>query len=167
MTMNAAPSLPPGADARITGLLDDGLKRHERKQKRRAHVAVAAAGAAVVLGAGSLAWITLAPHEQQVRSAYCYSADATDSRYTQVGIPQELTGPDGTSQIATPADRVASALDLCGSAWTAGILSDDTTVPPLVVCVRPDNVLAVFPKAAADTRTDEKFCSALDLVLER
>jgi hypothetical protein len=37
----------------------------------------------------------------------------------------------------------------------------------LVVCVRPDNVLAVFPKASSDTRSDEKLCSALDLALER
>jgi hypothetical protein len=35
------------------------------------------------------------------------------------------------------------------------MLSDDTTVPSLVVCVRPDNVLAVFPKAASDTRRRE------------
>lgn len=166
MMMNPAPILPPSSDARIAGLLDDGLKRHARNQKRRGHIA-AAAGAAIILGAGSLAWVTLAPHVQQVRSAYCYSADSTGSQYTQVGIPDEMTEPNGTSQVATPADRTASALDLCASAWTAGILSDDTTVPPLVVCVRPDNVLAVFPKAPSDERSDERFCTSLDLALER
>jgi hypothetical protein len=162
------PTLPPGSDARITGLLDERLTRFTRRQKRRGRMIATAAGAAVLLGAGSLAWVTLAPHVQQTRSTYCYGADSTDARYTQVGIPDEQTGPDGTTtQPATPADRAASARDLCASAWTAGILSDDTTVPPLVVCVRPDNVPAVFPKKATDTRTDEKFCSDLDLALER
>ena len=165
--MNAAPTLPPGSDARIVGLLDDGLTRYVRRQKKRAQLAAAAAGAVIVLGAGSLAWVTLAPHVQQTRSAYCYGADSTDSRYTQVGLPDEMTGPDGTSHVATPADRAASAKDLCASAWAAGILSDDTTVPPLVVCVRPDNVPAVFPRDTSDTRSDEKFCSDLDLAVER
>ena len=167
MAMNSAPLLPSGANDRIAALLDDRVTRYTRAQKKRARMIAGAAGAAVVLGAGSLAWVTLAPHVQQTRSAYCYSADSVDSRYTQVGLPDEQTGPDGTSHAPTPADRAASAVDLCSSAWTAGILSDSTGVPPLVVCVRPDNVPAVFPRNAADARTDEKFCSDLDLALER
>ncbi|MBO1741215.1 hypothetical protein [Leifsonia sp. TF02-11] len=167
MTTNTAPLLPSGADARITALLDDGLTRYTRRQNKRGRMIAAAAGAAVVLGAGSLAWVTLAPHTQQTRSAYCYSADSVDSRYTQVGLPDEQTGPNGASQVPTPADRAASAVDMCSSAWTAGILGDSTGVPPLVVCVRPDNVPAVFPRKPSDTRSDAAFCSALDLALER
>ncbi|MEY9850606.1 hypothetical protein ABH923_000284 [Leifsonia sp. EB41] len=165
--MNAAPTLPPGSDARITGLLDARLTSYTRRQKKRGRVVAAAAGAAVVLAAGSLAWVTLAPHTLQTRSAYCYSADSTSSRWTQVGLPDEQTGPDGTSQPPTPADRKASAVDMCGAAWRAGILGSNTTVPPLVVCVRTDNVPAVFPKEDSDSRSDAKFCSDLDLALER
>lgn len=165
---NTAPPLPPGSDARISGLLADGLTRYTRTRRKRARLTAAAAGMAVVLGAGGLAWATLAPLVQQTRSAYCYSADSTDSRSTQVGLPDEVTGPDGsTSPVETPADRTASALDLCSSAWAAGILSDGTEVPPLVVCVRSDNVLAVFPKDESDPRSDETLCTDLGLALER
>lgn len=165
--MNAAPTLPPGSDARIAGLLEERITSYNRRQKKRARNIAVAAGTAVLLGAGSLAWVTLASHTQQTRSTYCYSADSTDSRYTQVGLPDEQTGPDGTTQPATPADRAASAIDLCASAWTAGILSDSATVPALVVCVRTDNVPAVFPKDESDHRSDKTFCADLDLALER
>ncbi|CAM5470567.1 hypothetical protein [Leifsonia shinshuensis] len=164
MTTNPPPTLPTGADRRIGALLDDGLARHDRTHRRRGRLTAVAAGASVLLAAGGLAWVTLAPHTLQTRSAYCYSADSTDSRYTQVGIPDEATGPDGaTRPVETPADRVASAVDLCSSAWTAGILSDSTSVPALVVCTRPDNVLAVFPRDPSDDRTDQKLCSDLGL----
>jgi hypothetical protein len=60
---------------------------------------------------------------------------------------------DEHHRIADPRDRVASALDMCAAVWRAGILGD-TTVPRLVACLRPDEVIAVFPGGEAMSASD-------------
>ena len=161
--MNDAPTLPAGSSQRIVDLLDDRMARHTRGQRLRRRAVAITAAAAVVVGAGGFAWVTVANQTLQTRSAYCYSAADTGSRYTQVGIPDQMTGPDGvTRQLATPSDRIANALDMCASAWRAGVLGPKT-VPTLVACVRTDNVPAVFPRNESDQRSDVAFCDDLSL----
>ena len=161
--MNIAPTLPAGSDQRIADLLDEGMDRHVRGQRRRRRGVAIAAAAAVVASAGGFAWVTVANQSLQTRSAYCYSAANTSSRYTQVGMADEMVGPDGVSkQVATRSDRIANALDMCASAWRAGILGTKT-VPTLVACIRTDNVPAIFPKDEFDLRSDVAFCDDLSL----
>jgi len=161
--MNASPTIPNDSNERITDLLGQGMTRHVRGQRLRRRVVAISAAAAILVGSAGFAWVTVASQAQQNRSAYCYSADDTGSRYTQVGMPDQATGPDGvTKTIADPADRVSSALDMCASAWRAGVLGSKTT-PTLVACVRPDKVVAVFPKNDSDNSTDAQFCDALSL----
>lgn len=161
--MNAVPDLPDGVDERIARLIDDGVARHRRAQRTRGRLVVAVVLAVALIGGGGSAWVVVANHDQQTRSAYCYGADDTESRSTQVGIPDDMEGPDRkTVTVATPRDRVASAIDLCASVWKAGVLGAASD-RALVACVRPDGVLAVFPRSAHDPRSDAKVCTDLGM----
>ncbi|HWH25888.1 MAG TPA: hypothetical protein VNT53_04505 [Pseudolysinimonas sp.] len=160
--MTTAPTLPNGSDERISQLLIDSLTRYTRVQRTKRRVVAVTAGVAVIVAASGFAWVTLASQAQQTRSAYCYSASSTTSNYTQVGIPDETTGPDGTKPVSTAADRITNAVEMCAAAWRAGVLGS-TTVPTLVACVRTDNVPAIFPKDESDQSNNATFCNDLGL----
>jgi hypothetical protein len=165
--MTGLPDIPTDADQRISALISDGRARLDQRhtRRRRAGIAITAA-AAVALATSGYAVVNLATHQAQARSTWCYAGESSDTRSTQVGIPDSQTDQNGkTTTIADPADRVASAIDLCASVWKVGSFTttaktDRSGVPALVPCVRNDQVIAVYAREAGSTRTDEQICAA-------
>lgn len=166
MTTPQLPELPAGAGARIEQRLLS-VAGGARPAHRRRNRAIAGGATLVLLAGTGVAAITIASQAAQDRSAHCYAAADTSSLSTQVGIPDEAIGDDGTAvPIRVDADRAAQALDLCGSVWRSGFFATDGVpvddgrqhdVPPLTACLRPDQVIAVFPGE------DEQVCESVDL----
>jgi len=156
--------LPPGSGERMGARLRLGLASGGSRGRRTKMIAAGVIGATVIGGgtAGATA-ILMASQQAQTRSAYCYSAADVNSQYTQVGLPAETYGQDGTTTIEpTREDRAAFALDLCGSVWRAGIFDlDNERLPDLVACVRDDGVPAVFPRDGGGP--SEAACAQLGL----
>lgn len=166
MTTPQLPELPAGTAARIEQRLLS-VASGARQTRARRNRALAGGAALVLLAGTGVAAITIASQATQDRRAHCYAAADTSSLSTQVGIPDETIGDDGTAvPIRADADRAAQALDLCGSVWRVGFFAtgevpiDDGRqhdVPPLTACLRPDQVIAVFPGH------DEQLCESVDL----
>lgn len=166
MTTPQLPELPGGAAARIEQRLLS-VASGTRQSHRRRNRAIAGGAALVLLAGTGAAAITIASQAAQDRSAHCYAAVDTSSLSTQVGIPDEAIGDDGTAvPIRADSDRAAQALDLCGSVWRVGFFAADGVpvddgrqheVPPLTACIRSDQVIAVFPGDG------EQLCVSIDL----
>ncbi|WP_223692530.1 hypothetical protein [Leifsonia poae] len=171
MTIGHLPPLPDGTTLRMERELFVRLDTETRGRAKR-HRLVAAGIAVLLVGGGAgIAAVTIANQKMQARTAYCYSAPDANSRFAQAGIPDEMTGPDGhTTAIADPADRFAAAIENCAAAWRVGVFSASTApagtefaVPPLVACLRPDQVPAVFPRPEGDTSSVHAFCTDLGM----
>lgn len=131
------------------------VDRLSRRKSVRTRLGVAASIAVVVAAATGAVWVVLASQELRENSAYCYEEASTSSRVQQVGDPS----PVGE-------DRVARAIDLCGSVWRAGFLGDQGStrppndgrvhpVPSLFVCQQRDGTLAVFPDEGTPPTCEE------------
>jgi hypothetical protein len=111
-----------------------------------AAVLLLAACASVVAGDRAIAPVT------NTARARCYTSVSPSpaSGYGQLGSTVSLTKPDGN-----PA-QVTDAVNVCSVLWRQGLLTLGKAglgprigrghpVPPLVVCVMPNGVAAVFP----------------------
>lgn len=184
---------------RIEHTLFDRIEGSQRARGAR-HRLVAAASAVVLLGAGGAAWVALATPQLRATSTYCYAAADTSAPFTQVGSPGDSFDDQGNATpVPYPADRFAAALDNCAAVWGVGFFegsfngdaadnyssesyssesegqvddADERSVPNLTVCVRPDQVPAVFPRYAepatstgseSSLESDRDFCLDLGL----
>lgn len=171
---------------RIESTLFDRIEGSERARGAR-HRLVAAASAVVLLGVGGAAWVALATPQLRATSTYCYEAADTSSEYTQVGPASESFDEFGNATpIPYPEDRFSAALDNCAGVWRIGFFgntptdanmqmdaANEHTVPDLIVCLRPDQVPAVFPRDAepgsstgseSASEADREFCFDLGLL---
>ncbi len=143
----------PDFDRMRTTLMRDVERLRARSRVRRKVGVFVGAGVLVAATtAGTL--LALASTELRQNSASCFEAASLDSVVQQVGDP---SADDG--------DRVARAIDLCASVWSAGVLGADLDGPPpndgqvylvpdLFACVQRDDTLAVFPQTAGITCDD-------------
>ncbi|PJJ63719.1 hypothetical protein [Compostimonas suwonensis] len=158
--MSTPPELSPERRAAMREWVMDYVETRKRRRRRFTIAGISLVSAGALTAA---AWIVLAPPVVQEQWVFCYEEPSLDAHHSE-GIRDEPGG-----------DRVANALDMCGTLWKAGILGGDGTpvsstptmdfpLPNLTLCVRPDNTLAVFPTdPGTDTAT---FCSALGLATD-
>lgn len=136
-----------------------GARRADRR--RTALASVAAAGVLAVGAGGSIAALATANAYTREHTAYCYAAADLGSPSAQVGTPARVVGPDGDIVEAVG----ATALDMCAAVWRAGVFSADRATPQdppaLALCVRPDGIAAVLPRASGVPA--EGFCESLGL----
>lgn len=129
--------------ARVRVKLDAqiGLLR-ERERLGRKIVAVGIAGVVVLAGGGAVAVATIATPRMVESGVVCYSSlDASG--------PEHGTGFVDGQSLPTGLDaKIAMAVELC----TAQGGSSERSLN--AVCVRPDGLIAVFPKESADIETD-------------
>jgi hypothetical protein len=134
--------------------------RHGRKRRRisrRVAIVVGAASFAVTgtAAAAVVVHFTSAP-VTETDLARCYSTDSLAGGESFAGTSVAAAGPIGSRA------QVTSALAACTTSWAhgfltlgstqvggtrqpPGVLRSDHPVPPLVVCVLPSGVAAVFP----------------------
>lgn len=134
-----------------------GIHQHQRRQRVRKTAAVAA-GAVLALGVTAGTIFVTATDNAVANSTYCYSADSEDSAFVQAVNIDPLSRE--------------GAREVCGLAWGNGSLTWGQShapvpglknyVPDLEVCLRPDNVMGVFPRAEAAS-TGEEFCTGIGL----
>jgi hypothetical protein len=154
------PLLPNAEDfARMEAELFGRLERSHTRQVRR-HRLVAAASI-VLLAGGGVAAVQVASTPAVSHEAYCYATADANARTVEASRPTVVGSNLTAAQVL--ADRVTQATSDCLLVWNAGIFSDSKviTVPQLQACVRNDQVIAVFPKATADSATD--FCDNLGM----
>lgn len=145
--------LPTHRAAAIRALLERQVAVQPRPDRSRrlmpaaaCAVLLLAACASVVAGDHASAPVT------NTARAGCYtSASPAPARgYGLLGTTVSLTNPDGTP------GHVTDALDVCAVLWRQGLLTlgkaglgsrigSNHPVPPLVACVMPNGVAAVFP----------------------
>jgi hypothetical protein len=120
----------------------DQLTRHRRARNGAGAVP---APRLVLMATSGTVRVVLASKQLPENAAYCYEEASMSSHVQQVGDPS-----------AWGEDRVARAIDLCGSVWRAGFLGDDGStrppndgrmhpIPNVFVCQNRDGTLAVFP----------------------
>ncbi|MDI2034433.1 hypothetical protein PJL15_01552 [Paenarthrobacter nitroguajacolicus] len=148
---------PTDADLERIHLATRGsISRHQRRQVR-VRTATIGAGAILALGATAGAVFVKASSDAVANSTYCYSADSKNADHVQAVNTDPLS--------------TTTAIEVCSLAWTNGSLTwgerhqpkpgSRNPVPELRACLRPDNVIGVFPSRAGDTL--EGFCDRLDL----
>jgi hypothetical protein len=147
--------LPSHRAAAIRALLEQHVAGQPVLARRRRLMPTATAAVAVLLLA-ACASVVAGDHATapvtNTAQARCYtSARTTPARgYGQLGTTVSLTNLDGT-----PA-HVTDALDVCALLWRQGLLTvgkaglgarigSNHPVPPLVACVLPTGIAAVFP----------------------
>lgn len=170
--MTIAP-FPPIPDDEPLSSEQTMLRRLDAATRLRAirHRLLAGAIALTVAASGTIAAVTVANQTMQSQTAYCYSEPSVDSRYTQVASPSTVTTPDGEELTITTDDRIAAAVEKCAAVWRVGFFDSlnapvddwvDSDVPPLIACVRPDQVPAVFPRGPS-AASDLEFCRGIGM----
>lgn len=156
---------PSDADMdRIWDSTQTVIARHEQATRRRKVTLIAGAGA-LALGVTAGAIIIPATQPQLDTTARCYSAQNTESQYSDVALA------DGQTVL-----NQARAITNCGAAWAYGNITPGkvqmtdnqqpiTTAPPLGVCLQPNDILAVFPltSESGTVLTQAELCQKLSL----
>ncbi|MCZ2402702.1 hypothetical protein IV498_05760 [Paenarthrobacter sp. Z7-10] len=145
----------------------DRVSQHQQRIRRH-RIAGTTAVAVMVIGSASAAIYIPTTQRPADSSTYCYSEQSLDSASIQA------TNPDGSAN----QDRTGrKAMTWCGLNWATGELPavkgshsaasqhSELSVPPLGVCVRPDNVLGVFPLTTTSGQllTNAQLCRDLNL----
>jgi hypothetical protein len=151
-----AAGLPRLHAAAVRALLEDLVADEPGPRRRRQLMPTVTSAAALLLLAACASAVTgdhatTAPVTNTSR-ARCYTSTrpAFTGAYGLIGTTVTLTKLDGASE------RVTDALGVCTVLWRQGLLrpgepglgpriGSHHPVPPLVACVLPDGVAAVFP----------------------
>ncbi|MHA7271743.1 hypothetical protein [Arthrobacter sp. HLT1-20] len=142
------------------------IKRKQGAKRRKIGLITSAGVLAVGITAGAII-IPATLHQTQF-TVRCYSAQSSDSSYTDVALV------DGETAL-----NIEGAISNCGAIWAYGYLIPGktvepeenrgpiTTAPPLGVCMQPNNILGVFPLTDATGRvlSQEEICEKVKLRL--
>jgi hypothetical protein len=142
--------------ARMEGELFWRLERSHTRKLRRHRLVLAAS--VVALSAAGVAGVTQANSTAVNHAAYCYASASTGSKSIQAQFAPQANNLTGTAQRVRSAQLAVAS---CGVAWTTGVLGSGAGIPPLQACIRNDQVVAVFPKAGADSAAG--FCENLGM----
>jgi hypothetical protein len=162
--------LPSQEDfARMERRLLESVAASEKKRTFRMRLFTGCA-AVLLVGASAAAWVTetapahVAATAAQPTMAYCYEGAGNSSPRVRVDTPKDR-----------PQDPSVLAVQLCAAKWSEGAIGNQETttaadsggkdpVPELQACVRPDRVIAVFPRAPGDQVSAKAFCTRNGMV---
>ncbi|HEU5222196.1 MAG TPA: hypothetical protein VFU07_00755 [Candidatus Lumbricidophila sp.] len=134
-------------------------QRIHAETKRRAHVVTASVAGAILVSIGATAGaiVVIANQDAIKHSTYCYSADSTASASVQAVNNNTLSA--------------AHATEVCALFWINGSLTwgeshqpdpaVNHAVPALEACLRPDEIIGVFPRQ--DNQASAGYCEHLGL----
>jgi hypothetical protein len=133
-------------------------RHHKRRRISRKVTAVAVAVGLALTGTAAAAVVThlTSAPVTETDLARCYSVDSLAGGENFAGLSVAASGPIGSHA------QVTNALEACTPSWAdgflilgstevggsrlpSGVLTPDHPVPPLVVCVLPSGIAAVFP----------------------